>query len=152
MDFSTANLGSGIPAEVGLGSVIHKLHSKGCLHPWMAEQVGTSGSVSAVDSSLTQLRPAERSARGAGLTNISFRLASAHDSGLPHDSFDMVCSRFLLCRLTRLAGALKGMRSLLKKRGLLVCEDYDMSSVVTDPLHPPLCRSRKQAGPPSGPD
>ena len=46
-----------------------------------------------------QLRVAERNAAAAGLTNVAFQAASAYDTSLPEQSFDLVYSRFLMCHL-----------------------------------------------------
>jgi SAM-dependent methyltransferase len=100
---------------------------------WIAEQVGRDGWVSAVDLSFEQLRVAKSNAAVAGLKNISFHQASAYKTGLPANSFDLVCSRFLMCHLTRPVDALKEMGALLKKGSVLACEDCDDSSIVTDP-------------------
>ena len=100
---------------------------------WIAEQVGGNGCVSAVDASSEQLRVAERNAAAAGLRNISFHQASAYATGLPRASFDLICSRFLMCHLQRPLEALKEMGTLLKKGGVLTCEDCNDSTIVTDP-------------------
>ena len=99
----------------------------------IAEQVGKNGWVFAVDASSEQLRVAKNNAAAAGLKNISFHQASAYETGLPADSFDLVYSRFLMCHLTRPLDALKEMRALLKKGGILICEDCDDASITTDP-------------------
>ena len=59
---------------------------------WIAAQVGRDGWVSAVDLSFEQLRVAKSNAAVAGLKNISFHQASAYKTGLPANSFDLVCS------------------------------------------------------------
>ena len=100
---------------------------------WIAEQVGRNGWVSAVDVSFEQLRVAKSNAEVVGLKNISFHQASAYETGLAADSFDLVYSRFLMCHLKHPVDALKEMGALLKKGGVLVCEDCDDSSIVTDP-------------------
>jgi len=100
---------------------------------WIAEQVGENGWVFAVDVSAGQLRVAEHNAATAGLKNISFHQASAYETGLPRDLFDLVCSRFLMCHLQRPVDALREMGALLKKGGILTCEDCDDSTIVTEP-------------------
>lgn len=112
-------------AEFGSGT--------GLMALWMADQIGNTGSVTAVDGSAEQLELAERAATGAGLKNISFRAADASETGLADGMFDLVYSRFLFCHLTRPAAALAEMRRLLKAGGVLVAEDFEMSSVKTYP-------------------
>jgi SAM-dependent methyltransferase len=111
--------------EIGCGT--------GLVSLWMAQVVGTGGSVTAMDVSHDQLRVAERSAVAAGVTNVSFQAASAYDTSLPEQSFDLVYSRFLMCHLTQPLKALAEMRRLLKSGGVLVCEDHDDGGILTEP-------------------
>jgi ubiquinone/menaquinone biosynthesis C-methylase UbiE len=117
-------------AEIGCGI--------GLTARWVAAQVGPAGSVVGVDASSEQLRLAEKGAAQAGAAeagpaNLSFREGNADDTGLPRDAFDLVYSRFLLCHLTDPARALAEMRSLLKRDGVLVCEDHDDGGIFTEP-------------------
>jgi len=123
---SAAGLCSGMRvAEIGCGI--------GHTARWMSTQVRPGGIVSGVDSSSEQLRVAKRSAAEAGTTNVSFRESDAYETGLPRDSFDLVYSRFLLCHLADPAKALGEMSSLLKRGGILVCEDHDDGGIFTEP-------------------
>jgi SAM-dependent methyltransferase len=91
-------------ADVGCGT--------GLVASWIGRQVGASGAVSAVDLSAEQLRHAEDGARAAGLANITFHQASAYDTGLPREAFDLAYCRLLMCHLARPADALRKMRAL----------------------------------------
>ena len=122
----TAGLRRGLHvAEIGCGS--------GLVAAWMAREAGPDGSVCAVDASAGQLRVAREHAESEGVGNISFHEATANNTGLASESFGLVYSRFLLCHLTNPVEALREMRALLREGGVLVCEDYDMSSVMTAP-------------------
>ncbi len=112
-------------ADIGCGT--------GQMALWVAQQVTATGTVWALDPSQDQLCVAEENAKTAGLRNVSFRQASAYETGLPQNSFDFVYSRFLMCHLTRPAEALEEMLALLKVGGVLVCEDYEMSAVASFP-------------------
>jgi ubiquinone/menaquinone biosynthesis C-methylase UbiE len=112
-------------AEIGCGI--------GLTAQWVAMQVSPGGSVVGVDSSSEQLQIAKKNAAQTGATNLSFRAGNAYETGLPRDSFDLVYSRFLLCHLTDPAKALAEMSSLLKRGGILVCEDHDDGGIFTEP-------------------
>jgi len=123
---SAAGLSSGMRvAEIGCGI--------GLTARWVSTQVRPGGSVAGVDSSAEQLRIGEKSAAEAGFTNLSFCEGSAYETGLPRDSFDLVYSRFLLCHVADPARALAEMSSLLKRGGILVCEDHDDGGIFTEP-------------------
>jgi ubiquinone/menaquinone biosynthesis C-methylase UbiE len=112
-------------AEIGCGAGLTAL--------WIARCVGSSGLVTAVDSSSDQLLMAEQNAKAAGLTNVSFREASAYQTGLLQGSFDLAFSRFLMCHLSEPVKALREMRRILKPGGILVCEDHDDGGIFTEP-------------------
>jgi ubiquinone/menaquinone biosynthesis C-methylase UbiE len=123
---STAGLCSGMQvAEIGCGI--------GCTARWTSKRVCPGGSVIGVDSSSEQLHIGEKNGEEAGATNLSFREGTAYETGLPRDSFDLVYSRFLLCHLADPAKALAEMSSLLKRGGILLCEDHDDGGIFTEP-------------------
>lgn len=98
----------------------------------LADLVGPGGQVVGVDFSGAQIAQA-RELLPPGLTNVSFVEASATDTGLPHEAFDLVYCRFLLIHLTDPAQALREMHNLLKADGILVCEDGDLTSAGSEP-------------------
>jgi ubiquinone/menaquinone biosynthesis C-methylase UbiE len=99
---------------------------------WAAGQVAPMGRVSAVDVSREQLQEAKRKATAFGVRNISFHAASAYKMDLPARTLELVHSRFLLCHLTNPLAALREMPNLLKPGGVLVCEDFNPSSIRTE--------------------
>src|SRR5262245_42781870 len=98
----------------------------------LADLVGPEGVVTGIDSSGAQLAQARERLRARGST-ASFVQASATDTGLPFESFDLVYSRFLLIHLPEPEQALREMRALLKPNGILVCEDGDLTSAGSEP-------------------
>lgn len=112
-------------ADIGCGTAL--------VATWMAERLGGRGSVVAIDASVDQLEIGRASSRQLGLNNISFNQATAYETGLERESFDIVYSRFLTCHLTRPRDGLAEMCALVKPGGVLVCEDYDAASVASDP-------------------
>ena len=90
----------------------------------LAELVGPTGQAVGVDFSGAQIAQAREFAPSE-FSNVSFIEASATDTGLPYESFDLVYCRFLLIHLTEPGLALREMHNLLKPGGILVCEDGD---------------------------
>jgi SAM-dependent methyltransferase len=98
----------------------------------LAELVGPEGHVVGIDSSGAQLAQA-RERFQTDRPNISFVEASATDTDLPSESFDLVYCRFLLIHLPEPERALREMGRLLKPNGILVCEDGDLTSSGSEP-------------------
>jgi SAM-dependent methyltransferase len=98
----------------------------------LAKLVGPTGQVVGVDFSGAQIAYA-REMLPPSLSNVSFIEASATETGLPHESFDLVYCRFLLIHLKEPMKALREMRNLLKPGGILVCEDGDLTSAGSEP-------------------
>jgi len=105
----------------------------GAVTRMLADMVGPSGSVTGIDLNAAQLEQAEALCLGHGLANTSFVEASADDTGLPRDSYDLVYCRFLLLHLVDPAACLREMRALLRPGGILVVEDGDLASATSEP-------------------
>jgi SAM-dependent methyltransferase len=98
----------------------------------LGELVGPAGQVVGIDFSGAQLAQA-REQWICGSANITFVEASATSTGLPSESFDLVCCRFLLMHLSDPEQALHEMFRLLKPNGILVCEDGDLTASGSEP-------------------
>ena len=104
----------------------------GMITQLLAELVGPAGEVTGVDYSGAQVDQA-RALLPSEFTNVRFVEASATDTNLPRESFDLVYCRFLFIHLTDPEAALREMRALLKPGGILVCEDGDLTSATSEP-------------------
>ena len=98
----------------------------------LAEVVGPTGEVVGVDFSSAQIEQA-RTLLPTPMSNVRFVEASATETGLSRESFDLVYCRFLLIHLTQPDLALREMYNLLKPNGILVCEDGDLTSAGSEP-------------------
>jgi SAM-dependent methyltransferase len=104
----------------------------GMITQLLAELVGPTGEVVGIDYSAAQVAQA-RELLPAEVTNVRFVAASATDTGLARESFDLVYCRFLLIHLKEPEAALIEMRALLKPAGIIVCEDGDLTSAGSEP-------------------
>lgn len=93
---------------------------------WLADQVGASGRVVAVDISREQLEHARR--RCAERPWVDFVAADARDTGLAQGSFDVAFVRLLLMHLPEPERALEHCFELLRPGGVLLCEELVVSS------------------------
>jgi SAM-dependent methyltransferase len=98
----------------------------------LADLVGPEGHAVGIDASGAQVAEARGRLNGNG-TNTRFLEASATDTGLPRESFDLVYCRFLLIHLPEPEAALREMCALLRPGGILVCEDGDLTSAGSEP-------------------
>ena len=98
----------------------------------LAELVGPTGEVIGVDYSPAQVEQA-RAQLPSELSNVRFVEASALDTGLRREVFDLVYCRFLLIHLQDPESALREMHGLLKPEGIMAIEDGDLTSASSEP-------------------
>jgi SAM-dependent methyltransferase len=101
---------------------------------WLAEQVGPSGFVSAVDRSADQLDFAQRYC--ADQRQVTFHQADASDSGLAAHGYDLVFIRLLLMHVPEPARVIAHARELLRPGGILACEELVITSSFCYPQQP----------------
>jgi len=87
----------------------------GAVTRMLAEMVGPAGHVTGVDINRAQLAEASTFCEQNGLKNTTFVEASAYNTRLPKNSFDLVYCRFLLLHLQNPAECLREMRDVLKR-------------------------------------
>jgi SAM-dependent methyltransferase len=99
----------------------------------LAEMVGPSGSVTGIDFSTAQVEEATEISARAGIDNVSFLQANACETGLPRACFDLAYCRYLLLHLPNPAACIQEMLSVLKPGGILVLEDGDLTTAMSQP-------------------
>jgi SAM-dependent methyltransferase len=99
----------------------------------LAEMVGPSGSVTGIDFSTAQVEEAREISARAGIHNVSFLQANACETGLPRACFDLAYCRYLLLHLPNPAACIEEMLSVLKPGGILVLEDGDLTTAMSQP-------------------
>lgn len=100
----------------------------GAISRWIASEVGINGSVWGVDVSTAQIEQAEHLTSQQHIQNIRYSVASAYETGLPREAFDIVYCRFLLMHVREPERVLAEMFDLLKPGGWFVVEDGDFTT------------------------
>jgi SAM-dependent methyltransferase len=80
----------------------------------LAQRIGPSGHVSALDLSPDLLAIAEKRAAQRGLTNISFHQADAHELPFSSESFDLATCRFGVMFFADVSRALRELHRVLR--------------------------------------
>ncbi|NJP11448.1 MAG: methyltransferase domain-containing protein [Leptolyngbyaceae cyanobacterium RU_5_1] len=99
--------------EVGAGA--------GSIMRWMADVVGESGRVTAVDTDTRFLE-------SAGLSNVEVFNADVRHLDIENGTFDLVHSRYVLIHIADFDVVLQKMLGLLKPGGWIVIEEPDFST------------------------
>jgi SAM-dependent methyltransferase len=105
--------------EVGAG--------RGSIARWLAERVGPSGSVLALDLDTSLLGALEQEA------NVEVVCGDVLDVELPEGSLDLVHTRLVLMHIPERRRALERLVSWLRPGGWLVVEELDWMATESDP-------------------
>ncbi|MFI6166487.1 class I SAM-dependent methyltransferase [Nocardia sp. NPDC051052] len=122
--------------QIGAGPDLHVVDlgcGSGTVSTWLAEQVGSGGSVTGVDLASDQLRLTEQRAHDAGLDNVRTVQADVSDTGLPGATFDLVYCRFVLSHLRDPVSVLREAARLAGPGGHVVCFEVDVSGLASRP-------------------
>ena len=90
----------------------------------VAPLVGGDGAVVGIDLAPGMVELAKKKAEKAGLTNVTFREADAESLPFPDDSFDVVLCNHGLVHTTDRATALREMRRVLKRGGIVAISTW----------------------------
>src|SRR5260370_4212131 len=91
----------------------------------MAETVGPTGEVIAIDFPLDRIRHGSRLAKGSGVPNLSFVVDDLYSPGLREKSFDFVWCEFIFEYLADPDAVLAQLAALVRPGGKLVGRDRD---------------------------
>lgn len=93
----------------------------------LAELVGPTGHVHAVDISAEQIEVARSNVQAQGLNNVTFEVVDVKDLHKQNNTFQFVVTRFVLMHLTDPKAALAAMYHCVAPGGFLACEEPEMS-------------------------
>lgn len=144
--FKESSISLLLKAGVGQGKRILEIGcGTGNMTSWLAEQVGDSGHVYALDFNAEQIKIAKQHATERGLRNITFLQNSISDlpklNNLP--LVDFIYTRFVLTFLNNPFNALELMLLHLKNEGCIVCEEACNSVNFCYPFSPAIHKSRQ---------
>lgn len=105
-----------VVCDMGSGNGYHSLK--------MAEAVGETGKVYAVDIQPEMLRLLKARARAAGISNIETIENKLHDPMLPADTFDLILLVDVYHEFSHPEQMLAGMRKSLKKDGVVALVEF----------------------------
>jgi SAM-dependent methyltransferase len=102
----------------------------------LAQRVGPTGSVTAVDIDQTHIALARDLASDRGLTNVEVLHGDARRTGLPSARFDLVHARLLLVNIPRPEDVVVEMVRLVKPGGWVLVDEADGAVSMCYPPHP----------------
>ncbi|GAA1275379.1 methyltransferase domain-containing protein [Kitasatospora nipponensis] len=104
----------------------------------LAELVGPTGRVVAVDTSPEVLAQAAEYVAGRGLENVEFAVADVHALPYPSAGFDVVHAHQVLQHVQDPVGALREMRRVVAPGGVVAVRDADYEAMTWYPQLPEL--------------
>ena len=99
----------------------------------LAERVGETGEVVALDESPRWIEHLEGEVRRRGIGNVRPLRSRAQEACLPDRSFDLIFARWVLSFVPRPGDAVRGLVRLLRPGGLFAFQDYNHEGVSLFP-------------------
>ncbi|MBL8857773.1 MAG: methyltransferase domain-containing protein [Planctomycetes bacterium] len=124
--FDRLRIGTGarvLDLGCGTGAVTYEL----------AERVGTSGSVTAIDESPRWIEHVEREIERRGLRNVSVQRSRIEDLNLPVETFDVVFARWVFSFLSEPDAVARTLARALVPGGVLMIQDYNHEGISVFP-------------------
>jgi SAM-dependent methyltransferase len=111
--------------EIGCGP-------RGCLD-LLAERVGPSGSVTAIERNEEAAGLAREFVAGRGLRNVEIHCGDARSTGLPRASFDLVTARLVLVNVPHSEEIVAEAVALARPGGAVAFHEVDWAAMICDP-------------------
>ena len=108
----------------------------------LAERVGPTGSVTAIDIDPAHVAMARRLVQDRGLANVEVLQADARHTGLPSGSFDVVHARLVLVNIPSPEQVVAEMVRLVKPGGWVLTDEADAMAGICYPPEPAWDRLR----------
>lgn len=112
--------------DIGCGS--------GVMTRWLAEQVGSQGSVTAIDSNENQINACKRYLESCDIKNVNTVCHSAYDIKDLELTFDLIYCRFILIHLHNPEEVIHSVYSCLKNHGIFAAEEGLVSQAFAYPF------------------
>ncbi len=109
----------------------------------LAERVGPTGSVAAIDIDPAHVAMARRLVQDRGLANVEVLQADARHTGLPSGSFDVVHARLVLVNIPSPEQVVAEMVRLVKPGGWVTTDEADAMAGICYPPDPAWDRLRE---------
>lgn len=106
---------------------------RGAMSLWLANQVGPTGKVLAIDNNENQIQATEKLTQGIKPEWLTFKLYSAYDIDQLNETFDMVYCRFILHHVNNPTSIIEKVFKLLPPGGIFVAEEGIVSAAFTYP-------------------
>jgi len=90
----------------------------------LAELVGKSGKVTAIDISVTYVEHGNSQAKSRGYEHVEFLERQAPDLRLDHEQFDIIYCRWVLSWVKNVEGIISEVSKLLKPGGVFLVQEY----------------------------
>ncbi len=122
--------------SAGLKPGMHVLDigcGRGAMSLWLANEVGKSGKVIAIDNSENQINATSELTKKNRPAWLSFKVHSAYDVDRLNEHFDMVYCRFILHHVNNPTHIIEKVFNLLPKGGIFVAEEGIVSAAFTYP-------------------
>ncbi|MGD9591661.1 MAG: class I SAM-dependent methyltransferase [Candidatus Berkiella sp.] len=106
---------------------------RGAMSVWLANQVGESGKVVAIDNSENQINATIALTKETAPSWLNFKVLSAYDIDSLNEPFDMVYCRFILHHINNPTQVIEKAYHLLHKGGFYVAEEGIVSAAFSYP-------------------